>query len=401
MQHGNKPRAGAVIVLLTFVILLILAAGPFKSGISSTQTRPASDHFDGKLFHNPAAFQPHTSSQQPQANRGLLSYAWRWIFATDRPEWPDIENVAPGPKPAFRVGKETIRITPVGHATFLIQMDGLNLLTDPIWSERCSPVSWAGPKRHQPPGLRFEDLPPLDAVLISHNHYDHLDRPTLKRLAAKGVTRALTPLGNRELIRGEGIRDVTELDWWQSVPLADDVRITLVPAQHFSSRTPWDRNEALWGGFVVSGPSGNIYYAGDTGYGAHFKEIARRFSPIRVALLPISPFRPQQMRTEQPRIFSIVHMGPLEATGAHIDLGAKRSIAAHFQVFQLGWDGFDDAVNELSANLKKQALSPDDFLTPAPGRPIELNASLSEKDKSSVMAASVAVRRQPAGKRHF
>ena len=401
MQDGDKPRAGIAIVLPTLVILLMLAAGPISSGLSSTQILPASDHFDGKLFYNPTALQPQASSQQTQPNRGILSYAWRWLIATDRPEWPAVENVTPGPKPAFRVVGGTIRITPVGHATFLIQMDGLNLLTDPIWSERCSPVSWAGPKRHRPPGLRFEDLPPIDAVLISHNHYDHLDRPTLKRLAEKGVTRALTPLGNSELIRDEGIRDVTELDWWQSVAVSNDVRITLVPAQHFSSRTPWDRNEALWGGFVISGPSGNIYYAGDTGYGAHFKEIARRFSPIRAALLPISPFRPQQMKTEQPRIFSIVHMGPLEAIAAHVDLGAKRSIAAHFQVFQLGWDGFDDAVNELSANLKKRAFTPDDFLAPAPGRPIELGTSLSEKDNPSGMAASVTACLQPVGKKHF
>ncbi|MRR16267.1 MAG: hypothetical protein EG826_07405 [Deltaproteobacteria bacterium] len=386
MQYGTKLKAGAVIVLPALVILGMLAAGPINSGFSSVQALPASDHFDGKLFHNPAAFQPQASSPQPQPHRGIFSYAWRWIFATDRPEWPDIENVTPGPKPAFRVGRETIRITPVGHATFLIQMDGLNLLTDPIWSERCSPVSWAGPKRHQPPGLRFEDLPPIDAVLISHNHYDHLDRPTLRRLVARGVTRALTPLGNRELIRGEGIRDVTELDWWQSVRLSSDVRVTLVPAQHFSSRTPWDRNEALWGGFVVSGPSGNIYYAGDTGYGEHFKEIARRFSPIRVALLPISPFRPKQMKTEQPRIFSVVHMGPLEAIQAHIDLRAGRSIAAHFQVFQLGWDGFDDAVNELSADMKKRSLGPDAFIAPIPGRPVEFSTTLAGSTKTVTVA---------------
>jgi L-ascorbate metabolism protein UlaG (beta-lactamase superfamily) len=176
---------------------------------------------------------------------------------------------------------------------------------------------------------------------------------------------------------------VTELDWWQSISLSNTVKLTFVPAQHFSSRTPWDRNETLWGGFVISGPSGNIYYAGDTGYGAHFKEIARRFPSIRVALLPISPFRPQQSEIDHPSLFSIVHMGPAEAIQAHADLGARLSIAAHFQVFQLGWDGFDDAVKELTANMKKRTFAPGDFLAPTPGTPIELRAPLAAKDKPS------------------
>ena len=131
-------------------------------------------------------------------------------------------------------------------------------------------------------------------VLVSHNHYDHFDIPTLKRLANRGMPRAIVPLGNRDLMRSTGIPTVEELDWWQSVRLSSTVTITLVPAQHFSARTLWDRDRTLWGGFVISGPSGNVYYSGDTGYGPHFREIARRFSPIRVAILPIAPFRPPQ-----------------------------------------------------------------------------------------------------------
>ena len=379
MRYGTKRRAGIFIILLTGAILLVLAAVS-ASGLSSTQPQQTSDHFDGTLFFNPASIAPPASGPPQHQNRGLFSFAWRWLIGTDRPDWPTLENLSPGPRPALIVSGGTIRITPVGHATFLIQMDGLNLITDPIWSDRCSPVSWAGPRRHQPPGIRFEDLPPIDAVLISHNHYDHLDRPTLQRLAAKGAMCALAPQGDGELIRQAGIRDVTELDWWQSISLSNAVKLTFVPAQHFSSRTPWDRNETLWGGFVISGPSGNIYYAGDTGYGPHFKEIARRFSPIRVALLPISPFRPQQSKTDHPPLFSIVHMGPAEAIQAHADLGASLSIAAHFQVFQLGWDGFDDAVNELSANMKKRTFATNDFLAPAPGTPIELGKTLAAKD---------------------
>lgn len=382
MRYGIKRRAGFFIILLTGAIFLGLAAVS-ASGLSFAEPQQTSDHFDGKLFFNPTSVTAQASGQPQHQNRGLFSFVWRWLIGTDRPDWPTLENLSPGPRPPLIVSGGTIRITPVGHATFLIQMDGLNLLTDPIWSDRCSPVSWAGPRRHQPPGIRFEDLPPIDAVLISHNHYDHLDRPTLRRLALRGATRALAPQGDGELIREAGIRDVIELDWWQSLSLSNAVKLTLVPAQHFSSRTPWDRNETLWGGFIISGPSGNIYYAGDTGYGPHFKEIARRFSPIRVALLPISPFRPQQSKTAHPPLFSIVHMGPAEAIQAHADLGAALSIAAHFQVFQLGWDGFDDAVNELSANMKTRTFAPDDFLAPAPGTPIELRTTLTARDNPS------------------
>lgn len=268
-------------------------------------------------------------------------------------------------------------VTPIGHATFLIQMDGLNILTDPIWSERFSPVSWAGPRRRQPPGIRFEELPPIDVVLVSHNHYDHLDFPTLNRLAEKGVPRAVVPLGNLDLVRGAGIPTVEERDWWQTVRLSPEVTVTLVPAQHFSSRTLWDRNETLWGGFVVSGPSGNVFFAGDTGYGPHFREIARRFPPIRVAILPISPFRPREANNPSP-YSSVVHMGPAEAVQAHLDLGAPLSIAAHFQVFQLGADGFKDAVDDLTLTLKRRSMKPDDFVVTAPGRTIRLPADISE-----------------------
>ncbi len=138
-------------------------------------------------------------------------WIWRFIFGTDWPEWPAVKDLLPGPSPANRVTEGALRITPVGHATFLIQMDGLNILTDPIWSDRCSPVSWAGPKRHKKPGIRFEDLPPIDVVLVSHNHYDHLDLPTLKRLAKKGTPRVVVSLGNLDLVCGTGFPKITSL----------------------------------------------------------------------------------------------------------------------------------------------------------------------------------------------
>jgi len=362
----------------TFVISLLLAgfgvfplrrawpAPPAETVPSGGTALPVSDHFNGSHFFNPGVLQPPTLGQEPR--RGGSGWFWRWVFGPEWPEWPQVPDLSPGPPPDVRVPKGTLRITPVGHATFLIQMDRLNLLLDPIWSERCSPVSWAGPKRYRAPGIRFEDLPPIDAVLITHNHYDHLDVPTLERLARKGTSRAIVPLGNLDLVRSAGIAEVEALDWWQSVRLSRHVAVTLVPAMHFSSRTLWDRNRSLWGGFVVSGPSGNLYHAGDTAYGPHFREIARRFQPIRAALLPISPFRPLPSDDAAGVRRPSVHMGPAEAVEAHLDLEARLSVASHFQVFQLGPDGFDDAVTELASMLRTRGLNPGAFITPLPGQ---------------------------------
>jgi L-ascorbate metabolism protein UlaG (beta-lactamase superfamily) len=171
---------------------------------------------------------------------------------------------------------------------------------------------------------------------------------------------------------------VDELDWWESARLSAEVTVTLVQAQHFSSRTLWDRNRALWGGFVISGPSGNVFYSGDTGYGPHFLEIARRFSPIKVAILPISPFQPQSANESSSDRRLRVHMRPAEAVQAHLDLGAQGSIAAHFQVFQLGPDGFDDALQELATSLKKRNLSPGDFIALSPGQSREWITPINE-----------------------
>ena len=365
-----------IFCLALLVFLPPLARGPELS-LPVEKAHQVSDHFDGHVFFNPGFPQPSLSLPGNPSNRGVFWYAWRWLFNNDRPEWPEIKNFLPGPPPTARVPPGALRITPVGHSTFLIQMDGFNILTDPMWSKRCSPVSWAGPKRHKPPGIRFEDLPPIDVVLVSHNHYDHLDLRTLKRLADKGTPQAVVPLGNLEIVRETGIPTVDEIDWWQSISLSPKVKITLVPARHFSARTPWDHNKTLWGGFVISGPSGNVFFSGDTGYGPHFQEIARRFSPIRVAMLPISPFRPQQSKAPFPPQFSMFHMGPREAVRAHIDLNAGLSLAAHFQVFQLGWDGFDDAVHELASALKERNLKPDAFIAPAPGKAIDLTSAFS------------------------
>ena len=340
---------------------------------AAEKMQQVSDHYDGERYFNPGAAPPSPLPASRESRRGGYRWIWRWIFGSEWPQWREAEgDTPPGAPPVARVAHGALRVIPVGHATFLIQMDGINILTDPIWSDRCSPVSWAGPRRHRAPGIRFADLPPIDVVLVSHNHYDHLDLPTLEHLAKKGTPRSVVALGNRDLVREAGIPSVDELDWWQAVPLPPDITVTLVPAQHFSSRSLWDRNKTLWGGFVISGPSGNVFFAGDTGYGPHFREIARRFSPIRLAILPIAPFPPRRLQDQPRSRFPSVHMGPPEALDAQKDLGAQTGIAAHFQVFQLGPDGFEDAVNELALTLKERNLPPGSFIAPLPGQVIDL-----------------------------
>jgi len=362
-------KVGLTILIVCFVLgcFLPLAANVPESGMNVGRDERITDHFDGARYFNPDLPQA-LPSMTGQAAR----WVWNWIFRIDRPKWPKNTEFMPGAPPIVRAPEGSLYVTPVGHGTFLIQLDGLNILTDPIWSERCSPVSWVGPKRKLDPGIRFEDLPPIDVVLVSHNHYDHLDLPTLERLAGMGMPRAIVPLGNRDLILSAGIPIVDELDWWRSVSLSPDVTITLVPAQHYSSRSLWDRNRSLWGGFVISGPSGHVFYSGDTGYGPHFQEIGRRFSPIRVALLPIGPFKEPRSGESGRGYRRLVHMGPAEAVKAHLDLGSLLSIAAHFQVFQLGLDGYSDAADMLAWSLKEQNLRADSFIAPLFGQAIDI-----------------------------
>ncbi len=361
MRIAKRIALGICLVALSLVCFLPLAADDTTPPASHGTPQAVSDHFDGIRYFN-----PNVKENMPRPSGLALRWVWNWVFRTGWTSEPQQKDIPQGSPPINRLPEGTLSVTPVGHATFLIQMDGFNVLTDPIWSQRCSPVSWVGPKRHHEPGIRFEDLPPIDVVLISHNHYDHLDLPTLKRLAGKGVYRSIVPLGNGDLLRGAGMATVYELDWWQSIRLSPTIEITLVPAQHFSSRTLRDRNQTLWGGFVISGASGNVFFAGDTGYGPHFREIACRFAPIAVALLPIAPFRPQASDGYR----SIVHMGPAEAVQAHMDLQTPLSIAAHFQVFRLGLDGYSDAVDMLASSLQGRDLTSDAFIAPVFGQPI-------------------------------
>jgi L-ascorbate metabolism protein UlaG (beta-lactamase superfamily) len=250
-------------------------------------------------------------------------------------------------------------VTFVNHSTFLLQLDGVNILTDPIWSERASPLTWIGPKRHRPPAIRFEDLPPIQVVLLSHDHYDHMDIPTLQRLAREHHPVIYTGLRNTRTLAKHGIGNVVELDWWEASS-AGDMRITAVPAQHFSGRSPFNRDSTLWCGFVVESSSATICFAGDSGMGPHFEQIGQQFPSIDLAILPIGAFRPEWFMGE-------VHMSPAEAVQAHLRLGAKSSVASHFCTFRLADDGQDEPVERLREALAHTDLNGTEFLVPGLG----------------------------------
>lgn len=334
------------LLLALIVALLYLGLALDGSGYSG----PVSDHFDGRRFH-----------MAIPRDRHLSDYV-AWLVQREPGPWRDYEAIAPGPPPPRRVLGEALRVTPINHSTVLIQTAGLNLLTDPIWSHRASPFSFMGPDRHIPPGIRFEDLPPIDAVLVSHSHYDHMDLPTLKRLWERDHPRIFVGLGNAGTLRAAGIGEVSETDWWQAQDLAPGVRVHGVPAQHWTSRGLFDRNRTLWLGYVVETPGGAIYFAGDTGFGPHYGAIAARFPALRLALLPIGAYLPRWFM--QP-----VHMNPAEAVAAWRILGAASGLAIHYGTFRLAEEGQDRPPADLARALSQPDITADSSneRTPTPG----------------------------------
>lgn len=311
---------------------------------------PVSDHFDGRLFRNP-------NGNNPRGFRALL----RWQMGRNPPPWPDRVEVSAKPELPATLGPGECAVTFVNHVTFLLQFDGLNVLTDPVWSERVSPFSFAGPKRVHAPGIPFEDLPRIDLVLVSHNHYDHLDVATLRRLHAAHRPVVVTTLGNRAFLADEGVPDAVELDWWQAHEPRPGVKVTITPAQHFAARSLTDRFRTLWGGYVLETPAGRLWFAGDSGYFDGFTEIGRRLGPFDLAFIPIGAYEPRWFMEP-------VHCTPAEALQIHRDVRARRSLAMHFGCFPLADDGFDQPVRELEAARPASGLSSDEFAVPVVGQ---------------------------------
>ncbi|MCK5770646.1 MBL fold metallo-hydrolase [Algiphilus sp.] len=328
----------------TLVLLAVLMAGC----VESRWDGEPSDHFDGRHFHNEEPFE-----------EGLADLV-RFFLSREPGTWQRELEPIDTPPPPRRVDSGTLRMTVIGHATVLVQADGVNLLTDPIWSDRASPLSWAGPHRYRPPGLAFEDLPPIDVVVISHNHYDHLDLPTLRRLDAEHDPTFIVPAGDQVILRENGITPVVPRDWGQGWEMPNGCRLTAVQVRHWSGRRilPSDRNLSLWTGYVMDTDGGPLYFAGDTGYESHFTETRRAHGPLRAALLPIGAYRPRWLTEYQ-------HLSPGDAVQAHLDLQSPFSVGIHHGTFKLANDDMNEAADTLDERTAERGLAPDVF---PPGR---------------------------------
>lgn len=273
-----------------------------------------------------------------------------------RARWPDhVENHDyPPPEGAVPAGK--IGLTFIGHSSFLLRLGGAALLIDPVFSERCSPVGFAGPKRVRAPGQALAALPKPDAILLSHNHYDHCDIPSLRAIRERfGAVPVFAPLGNRGWLERKGLGPVTELDWWQMAAWCG-LEITLTPARHFAARTPWDRNTTLWGGFFLRHGDGTVYVAGDSGYTGYFRAIRERLGAPDFSLLPIGAYAPRWFMGN-------VHLNPADAVQAFRDLGTRRAVGMHFGTFQLTDEAIDAPLDALAAARTAAGLDAAAFTT--------------------------------------
>ena len=347
-------------------VLGLLAGAATVAGLSSfwiyrmkTYAGPPSDHFDGTHFFDPDGSPPKS-----------LGEVLRWQLGSGRQRqaWPEWVPSPHADTPPPRVDGDKVRLSFVGHASWLIQTAGLNILVDPVWSERASPFAFAGPKRHNDPGIAFDALPPIDIVLVSHGHYDHLDVATLSKLAAKFSPRVVTPLGNDVTMReSDSAIKAEAFDWHDRVELGDNIAVTLVPTRHWSARGLFDRNKALWASFVLETPAGKVYIVCDSGYGEgkHFRRIAQEHGPFRLAILPIGAYEPRWFMRDQ-------HMNPSDAVKALADCGAQQALAHHHGTFQLTDEAIDAPAQALGVALDEAKIPRERFVALKPGQVVEI-----------------------------
>ena len=373
-------RAGTVLLFAT--IGLFLAAAIVPDFLDARYYRgPVSAHFDGERFFNP------DGDDGQVANSGTMV---RYVTRSDsRPEWPDRVNLIPA-KPPARVFGERMLVTWIGHASVLVQTNGLNILTDPVWSDTVGPFD-IGPRRVAQPGIRFEDLPKIDIVLVSHNHYDHMDLTTLKRLWKRDGAQIVTSLGNDAVIGEAGVR-ATALDWGGSVELGTAICLGKCPQKatvvvtrnhHWGSRWFADSRRALWSSFVVKLPGGNLFFAGDTGAGdLKWADEAATYGPVRLALIPIGAFRftAGQMAAGS-------HIGPVDAVEVYRRLGAARGLGIHWGTFRLSYEAWDTPPRLLSAAQRCAGLN--GFETEPIGRTVEVPAYAAPAKRPAVSRADV------------
>jgi L-ascorbate metabolism protein UlaG (beta-lactamase superfamily) len=307
---------------------------------------PRSDHFDGNRFFNPTL---------PKGFAVSLRSALR-MAREPRSRWPAwVEN-----KGVHRLNEtravDEVAVTFVNHATFVIQTGGITILTDPVWSERTSPLRRIGPKRVRKPGVAFEELPRVDIILLSHNHYDHLDIATLTQLRQSFDPTVLAAAGDARLVGPLGFKDMRELDWWDEIEFNETLKVTFVPAQHFSARGLLDRQRSLWGSYMIESRGRRVYFGGDTGYSTHFSDIRTRLGSPDIAMLGIGSYEPRWFMKP-------MHMNPAEAVCAHRDLGSRQSIGMHFGTFQLSAEAIDQPQTDLKRALLEGGIPESEFVT--------------------------------------
>lgn len=324
---------------------MTMRRNPYHSG-------PASDHFDGTRFHGPGLRAPDKS----------LADLRRWR-ATSRPApWPRVVETARDVPPA-RVEGEAIRVALIGHASVLLQTAGVNILFDPVYAERASPLPFAGPRRVTAPGVAEADLPPLDAICVSHNHYDHMDVAALARLARARPCPVVTPLGNAAILRSACRRIVTrELDWGESVAIAPGVTVACEGAYHWSARGWFDRRMALWASFVVTTPTKKIWFAADTAFedGALFEALRAKYGGFDLALIPIGAYAPRWFMKDQ-------HVDPHEAVRIFESVGARQAVAIHWGTFQLTDEPRDEPPRRLAEALAERGIESGRFVAAESG----------------------------------
>lgn len=339
---GRRIAGGLGITVLWLVISLCFVVAIVPRFLDARYYRGAvSGHFDGARFFNPDG--EDDAVAPPVRGVSRPNFLLRYILGNDgRPKWPDRVTIHPVAPPA-RVEGDAMVATWVGHATVLVQTRGVNILTDPVWSRTVGPLD-IGPARVAEPGIAFDKLPKIDVVLISHDHYDHMDLTTLKRLWERDHPTIVTSLGNDSVIGQAGVR-ATALDWGGVARIKPGVEVVVTRNHHWGSRWASDRNRALWSSFVVKLPGGNLFFAGDTGAGdLKWADEAARYGPVRLALIPIGAFRfmPGQMAAGS-------HIGPIDAAEVYRRLGASTGIGVHWGTFRLSYEGYDTPPRLLAA----------------------------------------------------
>jgi L-ascorbate metabolism protein UlaG (beta-lactamase superfamily) len=359
-NHPEKPARRRILRALGWGGLAGVSTGGFalaRTPMNSYYDGPASDHFDGRKFFNPTGPGPKSF--------GELA---RWQFGTRAEAWPETyPSPFPAASPEARLATGQTRLTAIGHASCLLQTAGLNILFDPVYVKRASPVQFAGPKRANPPGIPFEALPKIDVLLLSHNHYDHMDLDAIGRIWSRDKPAILTPLGNDKIMRADvPTLEARALDWGQA-HTQSGATIHCVPTQHWSARGTRDRMHALWSSFVITGPRHTVYLIGDTGFGdgGTFQQVASRFPSIDLAWMPIGAYEPQWFMRDQ-------HMNPSEAVQAFGIVKPRRALGHHWGTFKLTNEAVDTPKRDLEAAAGKANLRPDQFTAARPAEVVEI-----------------------------